>query len=299
MQPYQRSRRDYADKSFPYFSHVQRQLGSGQMAAPHLHDMVELLYAKSGVFDLYIDEKPYHFQAGELAVIGALGIHRVEALDAGMHEYLVIQFEPEWVYAQQPLLTLPALSAFMLRNAQKPCVFGREALEASVMPALMTDIHREFAGKEQGYEAAIRADVLRIALWLMRAWNPGEALPFADGALEEASARRLQSALAYIMERYDSPIQLSDIAELCGMSESAFSKFFLKHTRKHFVDYLCDLRIARAEWLLASTLHSVTEIAYEVGFSTASYFIHRFRMANGLTPLQFRKRFEKVDVMRW
>ena len=35
----------------------------------------------------------------------------------------------------------------------------------------------------------------------------------------------------------------------------------------------------------------ITEIAYECGFSTSSYFIMKFKEKNGIPPLGFRKKF--------
>ena len=48
------------------------------------------------------------------------------------------------------------------------------------------------------------------------------------------------------------------------------------------------MRLQRARMLLASTEKSVSEIAYETGFSTPAYFTKCFRDAFGETPSDFR-----------
>jgi AraC-like DNA-binding protein len=59
--------------------------------------------------------------------------------------------------------------------------------------------------------------------------------------------------------------------------------------RTSFTAYVCEVRLREAERLLLTTKKSVTEIAIEVGFSTASYFIDRFRVLHGVTPHQYRQ----------
>jgi len=82
---------------------------------------------------------------------------------------------------------------------------------------------------------------------------------------------------------------MEDIAQQLHMGYSSFSKFFLRYTHRNFADYVNSVRIQKAEVLLTTTDMNVTEIAMSTGFSTASYFIQRFREANGVTPKRFRQ----------
>ena len=45
--------------------------------------------------------------------------------------------------------------------------------------------------------------------------------------------------------------------------------------------------------MLVGTQKSVTDVALDVGFSTSSYFIEKFRKQVHMTPKQFAMRFGK------
>ena len=69
-----------------------------------------------------------------------------------------------------------------------------------------------------------------------------------------------------------------------------FSYIFKKTLGKSFTDYITLLKIQEAEKLLLSTEMSITDIAYQVGFSSASHFISRFREQKKITPKQFKEK---------
>ena len=70
-------------------------------------------------------------------------------------------------------------------------------------------------------------------------------------------------------------------------------KKFKKETGKNITDMINERRIELAKIYLRSSKYSVTDIAYEVGFSDASYFGKVFKKFEGLTPLKFRKQFKR------
>ena len=55
-------------------------------------------------------------------------------------------------------------------------------------------------------------------------------------------------------------------------------------------DFILNVRLKKAQMLLIqSDTKTISEIAYEVGFNSPSYFIKRFRELFGITPAQFQK----------
>ena len=73
-----------------------------------------------------------------------------------------------------------------------------------------------------------------------------------------------------------------------GLGRSQFYRKIKALTNFSPVELLRDMRLQRARMLLASTEKSVSEIAYETGFSTPAYFTKCFRDAFGETPSDFR-----------
>lgn len=98
----------------------------------------------------------------------------------------------------------------------------------------------------------------------------------------------LRKAAACIHTDYAQPLQLSSVAETCGVSPAYLSRLFSEHLQTNFVDYLTGVRLARAEELLQSQEIPVKEIAQAVGFSDANYFSRIFRKYKGVTPTEFK-----------
>lgn len=92
----------------------------------------------------------------------------------------------------------------------------------------------------------------------------------------------------YVEMNAASPIQLKDIAAAVYVSPHYLSRAFKKLTGKSLIAYIQEVRLARAESLLAETALSVTEISGRVGFNDATYFATCFKKRTGMTPLDYR-----------
>jgi len=78
------------------------------------------------------------------------------------------------------------------------------------------------------------------------------------------------------------------------MNPSYLSYFFKEQTGENFIDYLNKVRIEKAKELLKDSSMSLSEIASQVGYSNAGYFNRIFKKIVGITPGQYRNRFDQV-----
>lgn len=100
----------------------------------------------------------------------------------------------------------------------------------------------------------------------------------------------LNDALRYLYNNFMDNPTLNKLARITGYSPNYFSKIFTEYTGKSFVDFLNSLKISRAKMLLSSGNKSVSEIAFDCGFSSLSNFYRVFRDHTGLKPLEYRKK---------
>lgn len=110
-----------------------------------------------------------------------------------------------------------------------------------------------------------------------------------QASMTDASVEKIERVTKFVTENHAQEITLSIVAELVGMSESAFSRFFAKATGNGFSRFLNRVRVARACELLASSELPVTDICYQVGFNNVANFNRRFRELKGVTPRDYRK----------
>ena len=68
--------------------------------------------------------------------------------------------------------------------------------------------------------------------------------------------------------------------------------FFKEHTGLAPNQYLLEVRIRKARELLTNTTLTVTAIAEETGFKSSFYFSRFFKKRAGLSPRQYREKFQ-------
>lgn len=100
---------------------------------------------------------------------------------------------------------------------------------------------------------------------------------------------RLNPALVYISQKYHDDISLEDVSSAVNMSSFYFCRFFKDTLGIGFTDYLKLYRIKKAEAQLIETEKSVLEIAFENGFSSASYFNRVFKEYRFCSPSEYRR----------
>jgi transcriptional regulator GlxA family with amidase domain len=96
-----------------------------------------------------------------------------------------------------------------------------------------------------------------------------------------------------MQENYMQDIKLSDVANLVGMTEVAFSRFLKQKTGRNFIDSLNDIRLGHAARMLADTTHSVAEVSIICGFNNLSNFNRIFKKKKGCTPSEFRGNYKE------
>lgn len=112
---------------------------------------------------------------------------------------------------------------------------------------------------------------------------------------DEKILHRLNQAVNYIFESYDTGISLEEVADHVNMGPTYFSKFFRKATGQRFTEFVNTLRINKACEHLAHTDEPITEICFSVGFNNIANFNRRFFHLKKMTPSDYRK--ASMDVL--
>jgi AraC-like DNA-binding protein len=107
----------------------------------------------------------------------------------------------------------------------------------------------------------------------------------------EVDSDRIKKVLEHVSENFQSQIMLDDVAQLANMSESAFSRYFKKRTRKTFSSFLTEIRLDYACKLLQNDKMSISQIAFDSGFYNLSNFNRQFKVIKKITPLAYRMNY--------
>ncbi len=101
--------------------------------------------------------------------------------------------------------------------------------------------------------------------------------------------RRMVEAALWLDAQAQEQIDLATAARSAGLSQYHFLRLFAAVLGVTPHQYLVRARLRRAARLLADGGHSVTDIAFAVGFADLSNFIRTFHRAAGISPRKFRQ----------
>ena len=100
---------------------------------------------------------------------------------------------------------------------------------------------------------------------------------------------RLGRSLDRIFEDLGGDHTVESLADIAGMSRSAFSENFTATFGQPPMTFLHNLRMQRAANLLREASYSVEEVAGRIGFSSRSHFSRAFKEHHGTSPASFRE----------
>ena len=92
----------------------------------------------------------------------------------------------------------------------------------------------------------------------------------------------------FIKENFHRGLTLKVLADFLGYSEKYCSDLFYRIMGESFSQYIKRHKIQRANSLLTTTSHTLTEIAAALGFSDQFAFSHFFKRATGHAPMEIR-----------
>lgn len=109
--------------------------------------------------------------------------------------------------------------------------------------------------------------------------------------LDDQAEAIINKAKILLRNSIDADLSISEVARELGVSYSWFRKTFKTYTGIAPGQYLQQLRIERAKFLLLNQSKSVKSIAYDLNFTSAFHFSAVFKAKTGLSPVQYQKKF--------
>ena len=106
--------------------------------------------------------------------------------------------------------------------------------------------------------------------------------------------RSLLKALEAMENHIADPLELNQVATLCGLSARQLNRVFKSHLQHSAVDFYSRMRLQKAQQLLDTTALTVSEIAIATGFANGAHFSRRFKVLTGFSPKHYR--LEKLTV---
>lgn len=181
----------------------------------------------------------------------------------------------------------PLLLSLMPESIYIPAAAGRATRFGRLVELLADECRSDAAGRE-----LVIQRMLEVLLVEALRWRGGssELLPgsLGNGLRDAALARALQAIHANVRGNWT----VAGLAEIAGMSRSAFAARFGEALGCGPIEYLARWRMALAKNALVNGTKSLDRIADEIGYESASAFSTAFRKRLGCPPRSFARTHE-------
>lgn len=257
----------------------------------HRHQEIQLTWIQEGEGTLVAGMNMHVFRAGEIYLFGANMPHVFKSdatyFNAGSKKKIrtvTVFFNPyDKLSALFSLPEMASVRAF-LENYD-----GGFKVPEQLFP--------DISGKLLGLLNAEGIDQLMQFLQLLKTLSSVRELESLTinsfpRYINDNEGMRVASIYNYIIQNYNKPITLEEVAEQAFMTPHAFCRYFKKHTRYTLVSFLNKVRINEACKLLMSGSHKgIAGIAYSCGFNSITNFNRVFKAVTGKCPRSYKEQY--------
>ena len=103
------------------------------------------------------------------------------------------------------------------------------------------------------------------------------------------NSKKIESAAVLISKQLDNPGTTKEIAQSVNLSEGSLQSGFKNLFNCTVNQFIVDLRLNKAIDLLDNSEYNISEITYELGIKSKSYFSKVFKAKFGVSPLKYRQ----------
>lgn len=278
----------HADKLFPHSSYYVEPEKYPEKNIPwHWHEDLEVMYVVQGEIEIKTANKSHILSGGDSAFINTNVLHYQKPIGRVKVITLNQVFHPSIIYGNinsifytkyvKPILSCKELDIM---------TFGQELVndrKITQLIRLSQDLSDE---RKAGYEIEVR-NSLSSMLFLI--FEKASDVINAKRITASQGEERLKIMMEFIHNNYMNKFTLLDMSYAASISEREAIRTFNNILGISPFAYLMQYRVRMATKLLTETKYSISQIAYDCGFGSTSYFGKEFKKMMGMTPLEYRK----------
>ncbi|MFC2187606.1 GlxA family transcriptional regulator [Peijinzhouia sedimentorum] len=106
----------------------------------------------------------------------------------------------------------------------------------------------------------------------------------------------VMQAQTYIESNIHEKISIQDLSSRLAVGRRNFDRRFIKATDNTPVEYIQRVKIEAAKKAFETNQKTINEVMYEVGYSDTKAFREVFKKITGLSPLEYRSRYNKKAI---
>jgi len=258
---------------------------------PHRNHGLELVLVEYGHLEWQVETRAESLYPGSLFFTLPWQVHGSRMIrEPDNRIYYILIAQPETAPAETSTLRLPETLNF---TPEETGLIG-EALfrtplhtrsSSPLIRSLFTELIQKLDAGHQDERPLCAALLKALLLETARIFSSPEKPDRSKWTAEQNVSKFMLQLQTHI----DEPWTLDRMAEACKVKRSRFADIARQLTGYPPVKYLNRLRFETAGRLLKESRKTVTEIAFECGFSSSQYFAAQFKKESGMTPTEYRR----------
>jgi AraC-like DNA-binding protein len=254
---------------------IQKEYKNNMGYACHLHPSLELCFVLEGKAICSVNGQEYVAQKGDVIMIFPYQLHEFP-LDRNQNGRFALLNIPANIYAPY--------RSFIAKHIPVTPLIGGVAAQEEIKALLEIIIAAQNTGIPQQMASSFTVGLLGALL---------QSVEMSYRSTKQENL--LLSVLEYCNQHYKEKITLGFLAKTFYMNQSSLSRMFNNLLGISFNDFLQLVRLEEAEELLRTTGKSVSEIAFEVGFSNVRSFHRACEKHRGVSPTVLRRKNHQPD----
>jgi AraC-like DNA-binding protein len=280
----------FRDDSFPLAC---LRIADHRACAIHSHEFHELVVILTGHGRHVTDRGEYSLDAGDVFLVRGNMAHGYA--DTDRMTLVNILFDPKRL--ELPMADLRDLPGYHALFRVEPRLRAYDRFrsrlhlseeELAEAAGQIARLEEELTRMAPGYRFHACAHLMSLIGFVSRCYSH-------SARLTNRPLLRMGEVLSYIEGHYREPIAVRQLVRMARMSESTLMRTFRRVLSRSPIEHVIRVRIDKAAELLQRGDVRVTEAAFACGFSDSNYFARQFRRVMGVSPREYRGRFQEAQ----
>ncbi|HHV11002.1 MAG TPA: helix-turn-helix transcriptional regulator [Clostridiales bacterium] len=262
----------------------------------HYNDYIQITYILQGSLMIELDHQFYTFNENELYMIHPTSYHR-EVMSQSNAVVINICINNK-LFDEVLLSSVPenSLQGFLRHCLQQEHTLQKflkftpsaDTNENATVCQYISDILMECKSKKVGNLYMIKGYLVRLLDYMVNSYS----YTFNKDTHKKFDAYLFQEVDSYMKANF-ADIQMKDLTTQFHYQSNYFNKLIHRFTGMSYSDYLIAIRVNIAKSLLTKSNVSIDDIMESVGYHNKGFFYKVFRNNVGMTPADYRKKYQK------
>ena len=264
------------------------------------HDFWEFLYVDLGSIRVTAGREERTLTAGQAIFHEPWEFHAFRSIGKRPPNLAVVSF-----VSKSPFFDFFSRGVFCLSKEERGLISNilTNAAECFSTPLNVLSVEkmelREDAPPGRTHMILLYLELFLLTVYRNRTQAPESlrTLRPLDGEAQGRETENLVGAVAsYLEQHVTERLSLPQVCAAFSISRSHLERLFHAEKGCGVVDYFIRLKIDRAKELIRNDAMNLTELSYDLSFTSPQYFSLRFKRCTGMSPREFQSSVKEVSM---